>query len=194
MTRENKRAEIVKIGGELMIRGGFAKTGIEAVLKKARVPKGSFYYYFPSKEDFGLAVIDDVAEQMFGPLEACMSDASVRPLARIRNYLEAGLAAVDGKCCKQGCLLGDLGQELAHQNEKFRHRLEEVFSRWKACLAGCLAEARKRKELSAKADPEKLAGFILSGWEGAILRSKVARSVEPMKQFIDVLFGQVLVR
>jgi len=192
MSRTETREDIVRIGSELIARGGFGQTGIDQILRKARVPKGSFYYYFSNKEEFGLAVIDRFASEMLETVRTRLRDESQTPLKRLRTHLEHGLMKVGGNECRRGCLIGDLGQELAHQNETFRLRLEEVFDLWKQEIASCLKKARSGGELSRSADVNQLAEFILSGWEGAILRAKVKHSVEPMRAFIDVLFGRVL--
>jgi TetR/AcrR family transcriptional repressor of nem operon len=193
MARLDTREQIIKVGGDLIATGGFGQTGIDKVLKKARVPKGSFYYYFSSKEDFGLAVIDQCENQMMERLNGFLQDKAHTPLDRMKNYFQSGVQAIGSNECRKGCLLGDLGQELAHQNEKFRLRLETTFSHWKAALAACLLEARQAGQISAKSDPGDLADFMLSGWEGAILRAKVAQTVEPMKLFVQTLFARVLV-
>ena len=192
MSRTETREDIVRIGSELIARGGFGQTGIDQILRKARVPKGSFYYYFSNKEEFGLAVIDRFASEMLETVRTRLRDESQTPLKRLRTHLEHGLMKVGGNECRRGCLIGDLGQELAHQNETFRLLLEEVFDLWKQEIASCLKKARSGGELSRSADVNQLAEFILSGWEGAILRAKVKHSVEPMRAFIDVLFGRVL--
>jgi TetR/AcrR family transcriptional repressor of nem operon len=192
MARTETRDDIVRIGSELISRGGFGQTGIDQILRRAKVPKGSFYYYFSSKEDFGLAVIDQCAAEMLANLRSRLGDESHAPLKRLKNHLEHGLMKIGGNECKRGCLIGDLGQELAHQNETFRRRLEEVFDLWKREIAACLKKAKSAGELARGVDVNQLADFILSGWEGAILRAKVKHSVEPMRSFIDILFGRVL--
>jgi TetR/AcrR family transcriptional regulator, transcriptional repressor for nem operon len=192
MPRTETREDIIKVGSELIARGGFGQTGIDKILKKAKVPKGSFYYYFSSKEDFGLAVIDRFGSSMLEHVRVALGDEKRPPLKRLRAFFESGLARIGSNECKRGCLIGDLGQELAHQNETFRKRLEEVFDAWKAEIAACLKKARQAGELAKTADPGQLADFILSGWEGAILRAKVKHSVEPLEQFIEVLFSRVL--
>ena len=192
MGRTETREDIVRIGSELIARGGYSQTGIDQILKKARVPKGSFYYYFGSKEEFGLAVIDKFAGEMLATVRTRLGEDGLSPLKRLRNHLEQGLMKVGGNECRRGCLIGDLGQELAHHNETFRLRLEDVFELWKQEIAGCLKKAKTAGELGRSGDAMQLADFILSGWEGAILRAKVKHSVDPMRVFIDVLFGRVL--
>ncbi|WP_005037396.1 TetR/AcrR family transcriptional regulator [Holophaga foetida] len=171
---------------------GYNATGLDSVLKEACVPKGSFYYYFKSKEDFGLAVIDHFAAHMEDHLANVLRDDVIGPLDRIRNLLKEGLRLITENQCAKGCLIGNLAQELAAQNERFRVRLDEVFRMWRGQIANCLREAQGVAQLPTSLDPDVTAGFILSGWEGAILRSKVGRSPQPMQDFIDVLFATVL--
>lgn len=192
MEKKNTRAEIIAIGTGLIALNGYNATGIDAVLKQAGVPKGSFYHYFGSKEEFGLAVIDHFADRYGKKLDTLLCDEVVTPVNRIRNYLEHGLANLAQNQCSKGCLIGNLGQELADQNERFRARLDEIFVSWKERFAVCLREAQRAGELAPDVDPAVIAGFILSGWEGAILRAKVQKSPQPLQDFIDTLFRTVL--
>ena len=192
MKSKDKKSEIIEIGTELVAVKGYNATGIDAVLKLAGVPKGSFYNYFRSKEDFGLAIIDQFAVQYEAKLRSFFDDASVAPLERLRNYFEHSLAHLRENHFTKGCLIGNLGQELADQNERFRERLEVIFQEWKMRFAACLAEAQKQKALASETAPEVLADFVLAGWEGAILRSKVMKSPETIRNFIDTLYATVL--
>ena len=58
-TRTDTRNALVWCGTELLTERGFQITGIDEVLKRVGVPKGSFYHYFKSKDHFGHAVIDN---------------------------------------------------------------------------------------------------------------------------------------
>lgn len=192
MMRNETRQALVRAGGEIIVRRGYNNTGINAVLSAAGVPKGSFYYYFENKEAFGLAVIDDFDDRQTGRLDALLADETVPPVQRIRNYFESGIEEVAAHDCGRGCLVGNLGQELAAQNEVFRGRLNEVFQCWKRRFAGCLEQARETGEIDADADTDELAEFLLCGWEGALLRAKVAKSVAPMRAFRDLFLARVL--
>ncbi len=194
MEKKDTKAEIIAKGTEMISLNGYNATGIDAVLKQVNVPKGSFYHYFGSKEDFGLAVIDRFAERYRQRLETYLDDVEVTPLNRIRNYLESGLARFAQNQCAKGCLIGNLGQELADQNERFRSRLDEIFQSWRVHFAACLREAQDLGELAPDLDVNIIAGFMLSGWEGAILRAKVMKSPQPMRDFIETLFSTVLKR
>jgi len=192
MKNKDKKLELIEIGTELIAVKGYNATGIDVILKQAGVPKGSFYNYFRSKEDFGLAIIDQFASQYDAKLSSFFDDYNVSPLNRMRNYFEHSLAHLTENQFTKGCLIGNLGQELADQNERFRERLEVIFQSWKTRFSACLVEAQEQGELGSDFDPEALADFILAGWEGSILRSKVMKSSESLKNFIDTLYLTVL--
>lgn len=194
MSRAQTREELIQVGTEIIALHGFGPTGINAVLSTAGVPKGSFYYYFSSKEDFGLAIIDAAAADYAARIDSFLSDANYPPLERIRNYMTAGMAQLGAGQCKRGCLLGSLGQELSSHNETFRARLDAVFKNWKQRFSRCLDEARSVGDLAADSNTGPLAEFLLSGWQGAILRAKMSQSTAPLQAFIDTVFGQVLKR
>jgi len=192
MTRTATREELIKVGTEIIAQQGFNTTGINAILRAAGVPRGSFYYYFASKDDFGLAVIDHFAEAYASQIDSFLKDDGVAPLQRMRNYLEAGMATISYCQFTRGCPIGHLSQELASQNEKFRTRLNAVFRSWKQRYAQCLDAARDAGEIPQDSDVDQLAELLLTGWEGASLRAKVARSIEPMQAFTEVFFDKVL--
>lgn len=171
---------------------GFHATGIDQVLKKAGVPKGSFYHYFQSKEDFGMAIIDQFALTYQETLESFLLNPDVPPLQRIRNYMVDGQKWFIKNNHERGCLIGNLSQELADSHPRFRVRLEEVFASWREILAQCLREAQERGDLPKKPGYEVVAEFVLSGWEGSLLRAKVAKSHQPIEDFIEVLFATTL--
>lgn len=192
MTRLQTRKTLIDVGTQVIGTQGFNPTGLNTILQTAGVPKGSFYYYFASKEDFGLAIIDETAAEYARQIAGFLQDQRFTPLARIHNYLQAGVSRIREGQCKRGCLIGTLGQELSSQNETFRARLDAVFEGWKQQFADCLQAAKATGELPAEADALQLAEFLLSGWQGAILRAKMQQNVTPLEAFINLLFIYVL--
>lgn len=193
MKRTNKRDELIRVGREIIAQQGFKAASLNDILTAAGVPKGSFYYYFASKEDFGLAIVDDFARDYRDRFERILGDSQYSPLTRLRNYFELKIADMADCGCTDGCLIGNLAQELSAQNEVFRDRLDKVFAEWEQYFDRCLQAAFEAGEISTSGKVNnELAKFILSSWEGAILQAKVTKSVLPMKMFVDVLFDRVL--
>ena len=192
-TRNTTRDDIIRVGLEILCDKGFNSCGIDAVLKTAKIPKGSFYYYFPSKEEFGLAVLDLYAVQAKAHAESYLHDRTLTPMARLRRYLTDVAANIEEEGCRRGCFLGNMTQEMAGQNDRFRVKLNEIWDGWKRIIADCLREAKVAKELKRDADADLLAEFIIVGIEGGMLRAKVSKTALPMKDMADILFERVLV-
>ena len=192
-TRNTTRDDIIRVGLEILCDKGFNSCGIDAVLKSAKIPKGSFYYYFPSKEEFGLAVLDLYAVQAKAHVESYLHDKTLTPMARLRRYLTDVAASIEEEGCTRGCFLGNMTQEMAGQNDRFRVKLNEIWDGWKRIIADCLREAKSAKELKRDADADLLAEFIIVGIEGGMLRSKVSKTALPMKDMANILFERVLV-
>lgn len=191
MRRTNKRNELIQVGKRIIAQQGFKAASLNEILTTAGVPKGSFYYYFSSKEDFGLAIVDDFAREYRERLKAILEDSQSSPLTRLRNYFDWKIQEMAVQKCTDGCLIGNLAQELSAQNEIFRDRLSCIFAEWEQYFTRCLQAADAAGEI--KCDRyDDLAKFILSSWEGAILQAKVTKSVVPMQTFVRVLFEQIL--
>ena len=86
--RTDSKARILKAGARSVLEKGFNATGLQEVLAAAGVPKGSFYFYFKSKEDFGLELIDYYARSYFERLDRCLKDPSQTPLQRLRYFFD----------------------------------------------------------------------------------------------------------
>lgn len=118
-------------------------------------------------------------------LDRWFLDESLSPLARFRVFVEdarTGMAHFD---YRRGCLVGNLGQQIATLPDMFRDRLAAVFSDWEARTARCLEDARDAGEIDAHADCARLAAFFWIGWEGAMLRAKLERNRAAPDQFAN---------
>lgn len=182
VSRDNHdtKAELIRSGLQQLTISGFAASGIDPILKKVGVPKGSFYHYFSNKEEFGLAVIDCYDRYFKKKLDTCLLEESVAPLTRIANYVEnakLGMIRYQFKC---GCLVGNLGQEVDLLPESFRPILLNIFDSWERRVANCLRAAQLTGELSNAADCEELAEYFWIGWEGAVSRARLTQNTRPL--------------
>ena len=55
---EESRQRLIKCAAELFWKNGYSATGISEILKQTGLPKGSFYFYFKSKDDLATAVTE----------------------------------------------------------------------------------------------------------------------------------------
>jgi TetR/AcrR family transcriptional repressor of nem operon len=192
MSNQTIKTTLLETGLHLLLEKGYNHTGIQEVLQTVGVPKGSFYHYFASKQEFGLAVLDHYVQRHDTTLGRFLVETNVKPLLRLRRYFEACRDHFAALGYREGCLVGMLSEELADQNETFRLQLEAILTKWSECWTQCLREAQQDGELPSHFDPSLLAQFCLNTWEGTLLRMKVSKSSAPIDTFMTLLFGSIL--
>lgn len=180
---DDTREALLLCGMEVLTEQGFAATGIDAVLKRVRVPKGSFYHYFDSKEAFVQQVLQRYAAYFARKLDRWLLDESVLPLQRLSNFVEDAKAGMARHQFRRGCLVGNLGQEITALPTSFRQTLEDVLLDWQVRLANCLTEAVRLGQLRQGSDSDALAAYFWIGWEGAVLRAKLVQDAQPLDTF-----------
>lgn len=193
MSKRDTKTLLLEHGLRLMLQRGYNDTGIHDVLLAAKVPKGSFYHYFGSKEEFGLQILEQYAESAYSSLQARLCDEHIPPIKRVKKFFQDIFTNYKGKGCKEGCLLGNLGQELSEVNASFRKLIADNLDRWTKLIAQCLREAQKRGELSQEIKPREMASLLVDGFEGAALRMKLVRSDAPLKAFMRLYFDRILI-
>ena len=171
----------------MLLKQGYHDLGIAAVLEATDTPKGSFYHYFKSKEDFGLQAIDLYMQEAHRGLDHCLDDESLPALQRVRRFFELTEQKYRGEGYL-GCLLGGLGQELSGVSESFRRKVEDCFSQIERRVASCLQLAIERGELRKDTNAGQLAKLLINCWEGAALRSRLLRDPAPLREMLDFYF------
>src|SRR5215469_10728102 len=117
----------------------------------ADVPKGSFYYFFESKEALTLSVIDEHwAAQERSWTHVLTSDAA--PLQRLRQLFEeteTGQRAGQQSCgTVSGCLFENLTLEMSNHTEAIRTRLQEIFDAQVKMVESAITQALQRHEVT----------------------------------------------
>ncbi len=192
MKRIHSKDDIVLAGLDIILSKGFNATGVEAILKQANVPKGSFYNFFSSKEEFGLAIIDRYVSDSAALFVPILSDESLPPMDRVRKSFEILIARFESNDCSKGCLLGNLSLEMSDQYEKIRERLEQSLQIWARALSGLIHQAQQENAIPADLEPEMLAESLIAYFEGAMLRAKVKKSSKPLQNFVHLFFDRFL--
>ena len=191
MPKPSNRDRILEAGLKVMFRKGYVGAGVRDIVAEASAPQGSFTNHFRSKEDFAREVLDLYFDHTKRAVVEALEDRSLNPRERLRRYLDIITGRLAGAEFGRGCLIGDFSLEAAPQSEMLRTRLAEIFAEWRAPFAACIAEGQATGEIAATFAPEDLADFLLSSWEGAILRMKVERNAEPLERFKRIAFATV---
>jgi TetR/AcrR family transcriptional repressor of nem operon len=176
------REQVLNHAATLIRERGFRATSIGDLLDRAGVQKGSFYYYFPSKEDLGHAVLDRWIEELRSRLIGFLtSPEGPPPLERIAAALDGFLTEQESTGCRGGCPFGNLAVELADVHEGFRTRISGALRELADAFGTLVDRARTQGDLRSDADPRRLGDFLVASIEGGILLAKVHKSPEPLE-------------
>ncbi len=191
-TKQETRSALLQAGLSLMVVKGYTNTGIQEVLASIKVPKGSFYYYFDSKEHFALEIIREFAAEMNGELSRVLTNAEKTPVARLKSYCTDKTDALMSEGCRKGCLIGNLSQEMSDQSEVLREELGKVMNHKCELIAACIAEGQDAGEIRKDYTSRRLAEFFCASWAGAVMVAKTIKNTGPLDNFISLIFDDVL--
>lgn len=178
-----KKSEIVAIAADLIHEYGYNNIGIKKILDEANIPKGSFYHYFQSKEDLALSVIEfhiENTKQILGQVD--------KSIEGLRDFFNVFFMRLEEMGYKKGCPIGNLILELADLKESYRDKLLE----WTKFLEDEITVILKETKPNIDGDPKALASFIISSFEGAIMKAKLQRNKEPIDEFNHYIFECLL--
>lgn len=192
MPKPSLKSQIVDAGLRVMFRKGYEGASVRDIVAEAGAPQGSFTNHFRSKEAFAQEVLDRYFEHTRTLVAASLDDPALRPRERLRHYLDIITVRLAADNYTRGCLIGDFSVEVSQASPALRDRLVQIYREWLAPFADCIAEGQRLGEIDSAFSPQDLADFLLTSWEGAILRMKVERDPAPLERFKRIAFETVL--
>ena len=183
------RQRIVVAAADLMFEHGVAGTTLEDVRGAAGVSSSQVYHYFADKEALVRAVIEYQNETIVGAQEPML--ASLDTLADLRAWRDFLVTHQRQLNCHGGCPIGSLGSELAEIDQRARSAIAAGFRRWEAGIRDGYRAMHSRGELSAEADPDKLATATLAAVQGGLLLTQIQRSTAPLETALDTMLDHI---
>ncbi|MEP7132170.1 MAG: TetR/AcrR family transcriptional regulator, partial [Acidobacteriota bacterium] len=149
------------------------------------VHPGSVYYFFKTKEEIVLAVLDWYLENLEAILIAPLFAREADPLERIFGLLAGYRMQLVATGFSRGCPIGSLALELAATIPRAQEKLRANFAGWKAWVGLCVRQA----SFGALPDEDvaSAATFVLTVMEGSVMQSLTEGSIEPFDQCIREL-------
>ncbi|OEE59125.1 TetR family transcriptional regulator [Enterovibrio norvegicus FF-454] len=188
------RQHILDVGYQLVAEKGFSNVGLSQLLSQAGVPKGSFYHYFKSKEQFGEALIEDYFSGYQSRLDVLFSDPSMNGYDKLMAYWAKWIEVNNGLCANQRCLVIKLSAEVSDLSESMRCSLLKGANVIISMIANCIQQGVEDGSIKVL-DSHKAAHQIYHLWVGAGLMSKLNQNTECLTQAFDttarVLKGHV---
>jgi TetR/AcrR family transcriptional repressor of nem operon len=173
---------------ELIRAKTFSSVGINDILKEAQIPKGSFYHYFPTKEDFGVAIAESYHEEQITETKRALGDEQLPPIDRLVTFFDNASLEYKRRDYENGCLMCNLSVELGDRHERFQEVLKQQWDELTTELENCLSAIDKADLGLEHLSDGEAADWLINTWSGALVRMKVEGSDRPLTLFMKTVF------
>jgi AcrR family transcriptional regulator len=172
---------------ELIYKNGYQSTSIDVIIASTKVTKGAFFYHFKSKDEMGLAVINEVMlPAMHQALVTPLSNSS-NPSKDIYNLVKNLLLENPFLEPRYGCPAGNLTQEMSPVNEEFNKALTHLTDQWREAIQKSIVSGKKAGNIRATVNGKQVALFVMSGYWGVRNVGKLMDSTDCYVSFLKEL-------
>jgi TetR/AcrR family transcriptional repressor of lmrAB and yxaGH operons len=184
--RTDSRSRMIHAAAELFRQRGYHATTFSDVVRESGAPRGSTYFHFPGgKAELAreaIARAGDEIEEMVA--EAARHADDPASLVRALAHIFAGRLETSGY--QSGCAIATMVLELAPREEEFSADFNSVFARWRTALITSFEPRGIAPDRAAV-----LAELTMSAFEGALVLSRAARSIEPFNTTTEALISAI---
>lgn len=186
--KEEKKLKIMDAGLALMKLNGFHGTSIKDITQRAGIPKGSFFNYFESKEDFTQKIIEAYADGAAERAIEILSNKRMLPLNRIKKFYKANTTyLIEELQFKEGCFMNTMCQEMSDVHQEISDLLNHKIEEFRQPLINCIMEGQVGGTISSVYSAEELATFIDNAFRGTSLVAKSDHRKGPYDIFNKII-------
>jgi AcrR family transcriptional regulator len=173
---EATRQNILQKAFELIYTNGYQTTSVDEIIATTQVTKGAFYYHFKTKDEMGLAIINERMKPTFKNtfIEPFQSD--VDPLDTIYNLMHHLLMENEDLKVEYGCPASNFTQEMAPWNIEFTKALNELFLEWEKAMIGAIEKGKENGKIKSDINAKEVTVFVMSGYWGVRNLGKLENS------------------
>jgi TetR/AcrR family transcriptional regulator, transcriptional repressor for nem operon len=180
------RQKLIDTAKDLIWTSSYGAVSVDDICRSAGVKKGSFYHYFPSKQDLALAAMEEYYQYKIEAVMKPVFAANKTFRQQIEDMIEAILRdnrqnlADHGCVC--GCPLAALGSEMIGQEEQaIRVKVEEIFVRCREFMLTAMKNAIETgqiKPIDVTAKAEEVHDFIT----GLMIMARIHNSLDGLER------------
>ena len=181
------RHMILEKAFEIIYTKGYQTTSIDEIIATTKVTKGAFYYHFKTKDEMGLAIINEI-------VKPTMQDAFIKPLQDAKNpikkiYDMTKTLLLENPFLKleYGCPAGNLTQEMTPWNVEFGKALSELVLEWQQTIESSIKRAKANGDVRKNVNTQQVAYFIMSSYWGIRNFGKVYNSTDCYHSYLKEL-------
>jgi len=178
---DETRHKLLDAGFEEVYQHGFQSASVDAILGRLALTKGAFFHHFPSKTEFGYALVDEVIAGMIRAQWVEPLATSADPLTTIAEAFETGAKYLASAPVNLGCPLNNLAQEMSPLDDGFRLRTQQVFELWMQTYEMALRRGQINRTVSTRIDPKAVAFALVAEIEGILSLAKNSQNPKALE-------------
>ena len=191
------RTKLLDAARDVIRTKGYTATTVDDICSAAGVTKGSFFHHFASKEQLGIAAIEQFGVMAAAIFGSAPYTALPDPLDRLLGYVDFRAAMLDGEIAQYTCLLGTSVQEVYATHPEIRAAADRGMSEHVAELVRDIEAAKQMYVPDAPWSAESVGYFMQSVLQGAFIFAKAKQSpevalqsLEHLRRYLEILFTQ----
>jgi len=184
----HSKKDIIRHGVDLFRRQGYHNTGISDILYTCDIPKGSFYNYFKSKEDYGIQVLNYYGDSLLEFMKNKMKSGGDSPIEKLKELYNAFIEIVEREEIKSGCLVNNISNEVGGLNDKFAEAADKIFRKWIDEIARVVAKGQAINEIRNDMGALEITEYLHSTFYGLLSRMKVTRNIDGLNDWHKMTF------
>ncbi|SHK13382.1 TetR/AcrR family transcriptional regulator [Chryseobacterium polytrichastri] len=173
---EATRLNILRKAFELIYEKGYQTTSVDEIIATTQVTKGAFYYHFKTKDEMGLAIINELMRSSFQDTFIDPFQDSENPLDTIYNLMENILMENEFLKVEYGCPTSNFTQEMAPWNIEFTKALNKLSTEWENAMIEAIEKGKENGKVQPDVNAKGVAIFVMSGYWGIRNLGKLVNS------------------
>lgn len=184
---QETRLQILQTAFQLIYGKGYRATSVDEIIAGTQVTKGAFYYHFKTKDEMGLAILNELLRPTFAAQFITPLENTENALDSIHDLVYRLLMEDTFMTVENGCPASNLTQEMAPWNAEFTNTLNELSKDWEQAIIHAVEKDQTKGVIKPGTDAREVAVFVLSGYWGVRNLGKLENSRAVYEVFLKGL-------
>lgn len=193
---ESTRQALIEAGINQLSSHGYHGTGIKQILDEVKVPKGSFYNFFASKEAFVAELIKVYNQHFVQQVTQFFQQegAELDSLGKLKTITLYSLAKYEKAQFKHSCLIATLSADLDDSNQLCQVALNQAVEACIDIFTDLIEQAQLENTVRKDIEARQLAKIYWSTWQGALLRMRVSKNKQEAEDYMLLLLESLFIK
>lgn len=191
----NSKEKLIQTANDLIWKSSYGSVSVDDICNVSNVKKGSFYYYFSSKAELAVVVIETSYQHFEAELIKVFATSTLA-IDRFNNLATFVYDKQKEACDKYGhvcgCPFASLGSEMVGNNEIIRKKIEAIFHQQRNLFLVTLNEMVVTGQLPQNTNQSVMANQIHTFMMGQVMMARIQNDLTHLKKEMEAGFLRIL--